>query len=200
MLKSRSMDPNSPSNYLDQISSQQKTATMSPYALWGIIGAVLLVAIGAILILTQGGGDSASQKFTNLIYRVQALEKLTKSNTKTIQNSKLLAANSSLNSILTGIDKQSDASLKVYGLQKLPTTPNDSPITKEYADITSKLDNARLNVAFDDTYAREVTYQIKLIRSEMSSLYNQSRSSTVKTFLQQSDTNLQPLLTAFSNL
>lgn len=190
--------PPPPASYLDQIAAPAQRKTMQPWQLWGMIGAVLLVVIVSFLML-MSGGKGQPQKMTDLVYRVQALENLTSTSGKQIQSSRLQALNASLNTILTGIDQQSADSLAIYNIKKLPSAPKTSPITGEYTDLTAKLQDAELNVVFDRTYAREITYQLSIMQSEMKGIYDHSSSKTVKNYLEKSSDNLAPLQKEFAD-
>ncbi len=191
--------PPPPAAYLDQIAAPGPQKTISPRLLWIGIGALLLIVIVGFFAIINSGGKSQSQKMTEFVYRVQALEKLTDTSRSNIQSSQLQALNASLNTILTGIDQQSGDSLTVYGISKLPTVPKTAPVTVEYTDLASKLQDAKLNVIFDRTYAREITYQLSIMQSEMKAIYDHSNNKTIKSYLVKSSDNITPLQKEFAN-
>lgn len=191
--------PPPPAAYLDQIAAPGPQKTIPPRLLWIGIGALLLIVIVGFFVIINSGGKSQSQKMTEFVYRVQALEKLTDTSRSTIQSSQLQALNASLNTILTGIDQQSGDSLAIYGISKLPTVPKTAPVTVEYSDLATKLQDAKLNVIFDRTYAREITYQLSIMQSEMKAIYDHSNSKTIKSYLVKSSDNITPLQKEFAN-
>lgn len=188
-----------PPTYLDQIAAQPTQPTMKPWLLWTLIGGVILaVAVVGMLILNSGG-PSQSERLTRFVYRVNALRQLSVDNAKNIQDSKLLATNAQLGSVLAGISQQSTDPLARNGIKELPKEPKNSLITAEYAKLRTKLDDARLNVVFDRTYSREVAYQLRTLRAEATVLYKNSRNESVKSYLETSDTNLKSLETQFAD-
>lgn len=191
--------PPPPAAYLDQIAAPGPQKTIPPRLLWIGIGALLLIVIVGFFVIINSGGKTQSQKMTEFVYRVQALEKLTDTSRSTIQSSQLQALNASLNTILTGIDQQSGDSLAIYGISKLPTVPKTAPVTVEYSDLATKLQDAKLNVIFDRTYAREITYQLSIMQSEMKAIYDHSNSKTIKSYLVKSSDNITPLQKEFAN-
>ena len=66
------------------------------------------------------------------------------------------------------------------------------------SELTKKLEDARLNAVFDRTYAREMTYQLATVDSLMNQVYKSTKSTSLKTFLESSNSNLQSLKKQFS--
>ena len=190
--------PTSPT-YLDQIAAQPTQATMKPWVLWSLIGGVILLVIIVGMMVMSAGGPSQTDRLKSFIYRVNALQKLADDNAKNIQDSKLLAENAQMSSILTGVSQQSATPLANNGIKKLPEEPKNSPVAAEYAKLATTLDNARLNVVFDRTYSREVTYQLRTLRADITILLKHSRSTSLTTYLKASDANLKPLETEFAD-
>lgn len=146
--------------------------------------------------LMSSGGPSQTERISSFIYRVQALDKLSSDNAKIIQSSDLRALNSSMSTILTGVDTAMQESLGKENKAKKP--PKDSPITAEYEKITKKLDDARLNVVFDRAYAREVAYQLNKLRAEMNYIYDGTKSKSLRTSLEKADADIKKLSEDFS--
>ncbi|MEP6710192.1 MAG: hypothetical protein ABJA64_00545, partial [Candidatus Saccharibacteria bacterium] len=67
------------------------------------------------------------------------------------------------------------------------------------ADLTAELEDARLNAIFDRVYGRKMADQLDSITDLMKSAYNTTGSSSLKTFLNESDTNLQAIKKQFSD-
>lgn len=189
----RPQDQRIDSSYLDQIAAPMQQKTLNPAILWGLIGGSLLIMGIIIMILLSSGGPSTSERMTAFLYRVQSLKTLVSDSTDTLKSSELRAANSSLSSVLTGIQTETSTLLSGSSEKVASKPPKDSPILSEYEQINTKLEDARLNVAFDRVYAREVVYQIATLRTEMLSIYNDSSSKELHAFLETADKDLKGL-------
>ncbi len=185
-------------SYLDQIAAPVQQKKASPLLLWGMIGGVLLAVIVFMMILVSSGAPSPSQRVTSLLTRTQSLKSTTQDSAKKIKNSKLRAANSSLASILSGMENDFTTYLTSTG-SKDPKADKDDPVTKEFAALSEKLEDARLNERFDTVYAREVGYQIKQIRSELTVAYKSVKSKSFQETLVKQDTSLEDLSKEFSS-
>lgn len=157
------------------------------------------MAAGLVLLMAlNSGGPSPTQRLTNFIYRVNALQALAKESPENITDSKLLSNNAQMSTILAGISQEGTQQVIATGKKELPKEPKNSPIAAEYAEINTRLDEARLNVIFDRTYAREVAYQLRTLRSELITLQKSAKSS-LKEYLQTADQNLEPLEKQFAD-
>lgn len=190
--------PQESSTYLDQIAAPSTQPTMNPLLLWALIGGVILMLIVVGMMILNGGGPSQTDRLKQFVYRVDALQQLSVDNARNIQDSTLLAANAQMGSVLKGISQQSAEPLANNGIKQLPKAPKESPVTAEYAELATTLDDARLNVVFDRTYSREVTYQLRTLRAEATALYKNTRSKSMKSYLEASDTNLKSLESQFA--
>lgn len=190
--QAQAIDP----SYLDQIATPVQKKTMNPLFLWVGIGAILLALLVGVFALLNSGGPSQTEKVSSFIFRVQALKKLSTDSTKSVQSSELRALNGSMGTILTGIDTTLQASAVTD--KKSAKAPKGSKVTVEYEQIAQKLDDARLNVAFDRTYAREVAYQLGKLRSEMNYIYDGSKSKTLRTNLEKADADIKKLAADFT--
>lgn len=189
----------SSTGYLDSIAAQPTQPTMKPTLLWGLIAGVLLIVIIVGSFVAFGGGPSQSDRLVSFVQRIQALEKVSTDSSKSIQSSDLRALNGSMGTILTGAEQESAAPLAANGVKKLKPANKKSPITAEFVTLSSKLDDARLNVVFDRVYAREMAYQLGKLRAEIDLIYHNTKSKSLKAYLDKTDTNLKPLVSQFTN-
>ena len=185
-------------SYLDTIAAPQRQNTLNPFVLWGIIGGVILALIIAVLFMFNSGGPSQAESFTAYVHRAQALSKLTTNSKKTIQSTELRALNATTNIVLNTANQESTSVLAAVQLKKLPTPAKPSPVTAEFSQLTTKLNDARLNVVYDRVYAREVGYQLAKIRAELSTLYKASKSKSLRAYLEKTDGNLKPLVSQYN--
>ena len=182
--------------YLDEIAAPVPQKTVSPLLLWGMIGGVLLALVVFVIALTSSGAPSSTERMANTLYRVQALKEVASDNATNIKDSRLRAANGSLGAILSGAESDFIPQLSPDG--KAPKAPKDSPITAEFTTLSGELDDARLNERFDTVYAREISYQIRTIRSDLAIIYKAVRADDFKKTLSGHDTSLKDLDSDFS--
>ena len=198
------MQPNYPTqtpgptlDYLNSIAPQQQQKTMNPFVLWGIIAAVLIVMVLAIVGMASGGNSS-----TNRLAQVGAtgsnLKELSKGADKNIKSSELRSLNSNLNLVLANLNRDLSEPLKVAKISLANKKDKTVlAVTSEFDAVNKRLEDARLNGIYDRTYAREVTYLLKLLHSDMEKLYNQSKNKAFKQVLLDNDNSLEPLLKGF---
>lgn len=185
---------NLPSNYLDTIAAQPTQPTMKPWLLWTIIGGgLLLVAIVFMMLLS--GGTSSSERLQQTMWRMQSVNTLANASYKTIKSSQLRAANSNLTTVLTGAEQEGMAHLP-ENLQK-QKQPKESKLNAYFTKLVTTLEDARLNGDFDTPYAREIAYQIGLIRSEIKYLLPNAKA-TLKAYLEKLDSDLESIGTEFA--
>ena len=142
---------------------------------------------------------SKSVKKTSECFSNAEIFKSIDENSKNIQSTELRRANSSLSLALTNTKRDSTAPLAAAGVKKITAPPKTSPILKEFADVSTRLEDARLNNVFDAGYARELSYQLATIRSEIKSLSKSSKSKSLKEFLTTAENNFAPLSDQFSS-
>ncbi len=176
-----------PVDYLDQISGPAKKPGLNPKLFWGvIIGGVILVVIVLLLMLgNSGSGKSISTERLGL--RLQTLQTISKNSQKTIKDSELRALNSRLTTQLTDINRDIAAPLKAAEIDlKKADKKTASEETKNSEQLTTKLEDARLNDTFDRSYAREMSYQMETSAILIESLYKSSKSKSLREFLDSS--------------
>lgn len=193
-LSGSTVDP----DYLDTIAAPLPVKTMKPWQLWGIIGSVIALMIIVVMIVANSGGTSNTERYTAYLYRVQALEKLTKDSSKTIQSSQLRALNASTTSNLTTAFSDGSKLLSIYDIKKLPEAKKDNLVINEYTSLSTKLNDARLNSVYDRVYAREIGYQLGALRAEMNTLFKATKNNQLRSYLQKTDANLKPLVDQFN--
>lgn len=184
-------------SYLDQIAAPPQQKKANPLLLWSMIGGVLLAAVIFIMLLSSNSAPSPTQRITDLLTRTQSLKTTVQDNAENIKDSKLRASNSSLASILSGMENEFTTYLASTGI-KSPKAAKDSPIVGEFTTMSEKLEDARLNERFDTVYTREVSYQIKQIRSEFTIVYNDIKSKEFQETLVEEDKSLKDLSSDFS--
>ncbi len=168
---------------------------MNPAVLWGLIVGVLILAIIVIVgVFSASGGPSPSSlaavaaKFDNLRTISVAAE-------DDVQSSELRTLNSSLRLSLTNTNRDLVEPLKAQDIS-LKDKKNSSvaAVTADFEELSGRLEDARLNAVYDRTYAREMSYELKTLRSEMAVLYKKSGSKSLRATLETADSNIKPIV------
>lgn len=190
--------PNPSIDYLNQIASPVPQKTMNPLVVWVAIAGFLAVII-LVITLIATGGTSNKDRMTTIAAELTALQTITSEATENIQGSELRTLNSSLTLVLANVNRDSATAVSAIGATSDEKNKNVIAVNNEVADFKSKLEDARLNAIFDRTYAREMTYYLKTVRTQMANLYSSTKKQPVREFLQTTDQNLSPFVEGFEN-
>ncbi len=172
---------------------------MNPIVLWGLIGGLLLLAIITVIGISSITGGKSTSSLTSVAATLDRLKTVTTDAQENIQNSDLRTLNSSLDLSLTNVNRDLSEPLKAQKINlkdKKNSTIHD--VTDEFDELDTRLEDARLNAVFDRTYAREMAYTLKKLRSDMTTLSKRSSSKDIKEALQTANENLGPLVEGFS--
>lgn len=188
--------PQLPIDYLNQIApapQKQKLDKKSLLMLALLIGGVLVLVVSFLVFISNHSGGPKADMQT-LTIRMQNLQKISESSQKNIKSSELRGINSNLKSFLSNANRDIAEPLAA---NKIDIKKLDKNLAaKEKTDtLAADLEDARLNAAFDDTYAREMSFKLATLSILMESIYKTSSSKSMKEFLVTTDDNLQPIKT-----
>jgi hypothetical protein len=191
-----SVPPQYSIDYLNQIAPKPQKKGLSTRLFVPIaIGGGLLVLIVGFLSLVNGGSGPTTDMET-LAARIATLTTISASAQKNIKSNDLLGSNSNLTILLTNANHDIATPLMNNGIDIKKLDPNIIKAESGTA-LTAKLEDARLNAVFDRTYAREMSYQLTTVETLMQTIYNGSKSKSMKDFLQATDNNLSPIKKQF---
>lgn len=189
----------SPIDYLNQITpkppKRQLFKNKMTMIIFGLAGLVVLVLLVAIISAVLKPNTSATQQ---LAAKLQATLTISTGAQKQLKSSLLRANNSNLQLYLTNINRDITAPLAKNGINtaKLDT----SIVTAESgADITTRLENARLNANYDEVYASEMAYQLSSILTLIHQINTSTHNQSLKDLFKNADSDLDPLQTQFAN-
>lgn len=179
-------------DYLDQISAPPKRVTApNPFVLLAVIAVGVLTIIGFGIFMLGSNGKSSADKASNIYLRTQTLQKIADSTQKQLRDNDLRSTNAAFSLYLSNMIrdiKEPLANLKV-STEKLPKSLTDKE-TAYASDITTRFEEAKLNIMLDRTYAREMSYQISVLRNMMAGLYKATSNTSLKSALGTSDPSL----------
>lgn len=150
-----------------------------------------------ILVIIVGGGGS-SNSTVQLAARLIGTETIANDATPKLKSTNLRVLNSNLKIYLTNTNRDIAAPLAKEGVtvSKL----DKALLAKESgSDITLRLEDARLNGIYDRTYAREIAYRLATIVALMNKIEESTSNQSLRTFITNALTNLQPTQKAFTD-
>ncbi len=187
-----------PLDYLDQIAptaSKKRFFNLSGPVLIGAIAFGVIILICAVLVTTST--LSSSKTTAKLAARLIVVEKIAKESTSKIKSSQLRAVNSELKTFLTNTIRDIEPLLAKENT-KIKDLPKSLLSTKADAELTNRLEDARLNAIFDRTYTREMAYELSNILNLMQDINKTAGSASLKSFLNDTYKNLYPIQTQFA--
>ncbi len=197
--------------YLDQISKTNlpKRATVGKKKFWqnkffiismiGVVGVLIIVLIGAIIKANTVSEKSLVEKLNlHLTGTISAIDEYQ----NYIKSSDLRSSSASLKGILS--DTNSSVSSYVAEKYNLKNTNNYDKALRETAETDSAelkndLFEAKINGILDRIYAHKMAYEISVIKSEESRIYDITNSSSLKEALDTSYKSLENLYSSFSD-
>lgn len=185
-------------DYLNRIAPQpQKTSLFGKPKLLFILLSALLVVIIFALIAARVVHQSPNS-LQVLAARLNSTEKIASDAQSNLQSSQLRSLNSSLKIFLANANRDIVAPLASNGVN---TAKLDKSIvaSESGADLSAKLEDARLNAVYDRTYAREMAYRLDTIILLMKQIETGTHSQSLQSFLQTSTQNLTPIQKQFAD-
>jgi len=185
-------------DYLNQIAPQ------APRKIKLSILQIVLIAVGALAIIVtlsiviSSLASVGKNNLQHLAARLQSTDTIVGNAQSKITNTNLRALNSNLKIYLTNTNRDIAAPLLK---QNVTVSKLDKTIVSSESgtDMTNRLEDARLNAVYDRTYAREIAYRLATIIALMNKIYSSTNSTSLKTFLKDSITNLAPTQSSFEN-
>lgn len=174
--------------------------TMIKIAIGGVILVIVMMIIGAII----GGGDKNKERdyVDKIILRTDTMISEIGDYNKLVKSSTLRSMGTSLNAVLTETNYAVSTVLKQdFGVnnakpEKEKTATDEASIREE---MTTTLENGRLNGILDRVYAREMAYQIAMLMSLEQEAYGKTKKSSLKEAIDKSMSNLKPLQEQFDS-
>ncbi len=182
-----------PLDYLNQIAPQAPKKPVFALNLRTIIfGAIGIVALIVIIASIAGAlSGSSKEPWQRISARLDATTVVVDGASRNIKNSQLRSINSDLKLYLTNTKRDFTEPLANLEIEtaKLP----EKIVAEENGTgITERLEDGRLNARYDSTYAREMSYQLATILSQLQKLYSTNISAKTKATIQTAYDNLLP--------
>lgn len=195
-------------DYLDQISASVRpekksrlSLLSSPFFKVGAIGAIALIAIIFLGMLLGGGKETLRDQSYTLKLRLDNTLEVISNYQTYVKSSELRSNSASLYSILTN----TNSGLSNYLVEKYDFKESSvsdkivSLVTEEKETLENELFEARINGNLDRIYAHKMAYEISMIATNESSIYNASRDETLREVVKTSYDSLNNLYNKFND-
>lgn len=185
-----------PLDYLNQIAPVEKKS-VNKFAVFALIGSVLLVAIAAVILFASSGPPDFSTQAKAVQSRITTLQTVADAQQSHLKETAISEANSSLASALTSMDAELSTIMKTKGIKKSPAAAKSTE--KAYADaLSKKLDDSYQRGTLDRTYAAQMTYELTVLKSRLNRMKNSANSKSVTTYVNSAVVNIDAILKAYS--
>lgn len=198
------MQPNQPlpTDYLDAIApktSKKLPMNSLPMKLLAV-GIVLIILVLILAAVVNAVNATRKGPAETLVARMSATSTIVTDSQSKLKSSQLRSLNSNLSLFFTNTNRDIAAPLAAIGVD-VAAIP-ERVTTEETATATTlseRLEEGRLNAAFDRTYAFEMDYQLSTILTVMQELYNNTSNESLRTFLDTTYKSLQPTQQDFAD-
>lgn len=186
-------------DYLDQIAPPPSGPKLfSGSFTWIVIGlAILFIFAVSIIALNSGTSNTVSAQTAYL--RFDNLSKVTTKYHKYLKSSKLSSTDSNFTLFMTNAERDLVDPMAKNGTDVKKIDKTLAAKEKSYsADVTAKLEDARLNAILDRVYAREMAYQAQ----QLIDLYKKmvlNKSKSISDNAKNAIPNLEPIQKAFAD-
>jgi len=187
-----------PPDYLSQIAPhapKQANFIQKQPIIVAVIALFVIIILFAIIGSLSGGTKPTEQ----LAARLVSTQTIADGATTNLQSSQLRALNSDLKIYLTNTIRDLGVILKSSDNINIKQLDKKVVAAEANTQMTSNLEDARLNGIYDRTYAREMAYQLDTILTLMLQINNNSNSKSLKSFLTDARTNLEPTQKLFED-
>lgn len=182
-------------DYLERIAPKEQK-TVNKFAVFGLIGAVIISAVFALIVIVNPGGTGTNTLLPSIAARVSTLQDVVKEQQPRLTGSDLSSANAALGSALSTMNTDLTAAIKERKLKK----PSKTTITKEAAyksSLSTKLEGAHQKGMLDRTYLSQMTYELTVLKSQLAKLKRSTTSKSLKTLCDSAITNIETILTSY---
>ncbi len=185
-------------DYLDQIASPPQKPGMRDklFPILVIGGLLVALLVGLMAILSAGGGNQ--EDMMRLSAKLKTLQAIADSSQRNIKSSSLRSTNGNLSLFLTNTNRDMAEPLKANNVNVAKLNPKITA-SEDGSDLKAELEDARLNVVFDRTYAREMSYQLEALAALMQQIEANTKSRSLKESLITAKTQLKPLQKQFAD-
>lgn len=192
-------DTSFPVDYLNEIAPKQQPVQINRFAVFGLIGGVLLLAFSAVMMMVNSQPNYTKQAQSTLA-RIETLQAATKEQQSRLTENELSSMNTTLTTSLGSMGTELKSSLKDAKI-KTELVGDAKKTEKAYSDKLSKtLEDAYLTGSLDRVYAREMSYQLSILKSYLQKLKTASGNrKAITDYVATNSKTLDAATKSFSN-
>ena len=192
-------DTSFPVDYLNEIAPKQQPVQINRFAVFGLIGGVLLLAFAIIMMMVNSQPNYTKQAQSTLA-RIETLQAATKEQQSRLTENELSSMNTTLTTSLGSMGTELKSSLKDAKI-KTELIGDAKKTEKAYSDKLSKtLEDAYLTGSLDRVYAREMSYQLSILKSYLQKLKTASGNrKAIADYVATNSKTLDAATKSFSN-
>ncbi len=192
-------DTSFPVDYLNEIAPKQQPVQINRFAVFGLIGGVLLLAFAIIMMMVNSQPNYTKQAQSTLA-RIETLQAATKEQQSRLTENELSSMNTTLTTSLGSMGTELKSSLKDAKI-KTELVGDAKKTEKAYSDKLSKtLEDAYLTGSLDRVYAREMSYQLSILKSYLQKLKTASGNrKAIADYVATNSKTLDAATKSFSN-
>ena len=185
-------------DYLNKIAPKEQK-TVNRFAVLGLIGAGILSALFAVIIIASSGGPSANDQLIPVSERITTLQTVTKTEQTNLAEDQISEANASLSSALASMSANLQAIMKERGIKT--SSGSDSAKTEKVyaASLTGTLSDSYQRGTLDRTYTSQMTYELTVLKTKITKLKESTDSKELQSFCATSLDNINLILKAYAS-
>lgn len=184
-------------DYLNQIAPQQQRV-VNRFAVFGLIGAGIVSAIFALILIASSGAPSVNDQLIPISERITTLQSVTSVEQDHLAEDQISQANAALTSALASMSTSMTTILTERNLKD--SSGSSSAIAeKTYAtNLTTTLDDSYQRGTLDRTYTSQMTYELTVLKSRITRLNESTGSKELISFCNSALSNINIVLQAYS--
>jgi len=185
-------------DYLNQIAPKEQKV-VNRFAVFGLIGAGLLTAIFALILLSSTRGPSVNDQIIPISERVATLQSVTNTEQTHLTEDQISEANAALSSSLVSMNTSLQTIMTARKL-KVDSGSSSSKTEKSYAaNLTTTLEDSYQRGTLDRTYTSQMTYELTVLRAKISKLKEDTANKDLLSFCNTSLNNIDIVLKAYAS-
>lgn len=185
-------------DYLNQIAPKEQKA-VNRFAVLGLIGAGILSAIFAVIIIASSSGPSANDQLIPISERIATLQVVTSTEQTHLSEDQISQANASLSSALASMDSNLQAIMKERKIKDSPGSASAKAEKIYAASLTKTLEDSYQRGTLDRTYTSQMTYELTVLKTKVTKLKKSTGSKELLSFCNTSLDNINLILKAYSS-
>ncbi|MGB4761841.1 MAG: hypothetical protein WBP12_00625 [Candidatus Saccharimonas sp.] len=186
-------------DYLNSIAAPAQQKVVSKFAIFGLIGGVLIAAIIGVALISAPKGKTSTDIVPTLSARIGTLRKVTSTQQKRLTETKLTEVNAALSSSLNTMNTEIEQIIEDQGIKKSQTKAKTTA-EESYAEKLAKtLDDAYQRGTLNRIYLSQMTYELTILEKQLNSLKKTSKNKVIQTFCENSLANTSLVLKAYES-